>query len=284
MSDNIASQAQYYNNFRLIKRDVKSVVHLEDIEDKMFWNHILQRYRPGTYHFLYYSKSEKGNNTRGCSQCLKFLPYLTPDFFICIDSDFRHLMGEPNHDAAHYVIQTYTYSWENHFCEQVSLQAAITDNTAGLGFNFSVFLQNLSQSLYEPLLLLLFCKRIGSNYLTEKTFRIKFKKQCTAAELQYNGRGYVTYIKNQFKNLLDGASSVGFDLNAEAASFKLRGLDPGNAYLHVRGHNLYDLVSCIGKICFKNLGIRFNEDVLNKTPLGGSYWEYTNIAKDLGCF
>ena len=176
MADNILSQARHYNNLPIIKRDIRSVVHLEDAEDEPFWDTILQRVRPGKYHYVHYSKSEKGNDTTGCDQCLKFRPYLTSRFFICIDSDLRYLMGEANLDATHYVIQTYTYSWENHYCQSGALQSSITANATGLGFDFSIFYSELSHALYEPLLLLLYCKRTDNILLTEKLFRQIFKK------------------------------------------------------------------------------------------------------------
>ena len=109
--DVIESQAKYYNNIPFVSPKYRSVVHLEDDEDKVFWDTMLQRFRPGNYFYVSYSKSEKGNDTHGCDQCLKFFPYLTDRFFVCIDSDFRYLMGEPDIDSDHYVIQTYTYSW-----------------------------------------------------------------------------------------------------------------------------------------------------------------------------
>ena len=281
MADNILSQARHYNNLLLIKRDIRSVVHLEDAEDEPFWDAIIQRVRPGKYHYVHYSKSQNGTDTTGCDQCLKFRPYLTPQFFICIDSDLRYLSGEPNLDAAHYVIQTYTYSWENHHCQSNTLQVSVEANAEGLGFDFGVFYENLSHALYKPLLLLLYCKRTGSNLLTEKSFRQIFKKQCTAAEAGNNGAGYVEYIKQSFAPLLAGSSSIGFDADAESVTYAARGLDKDNAYLHVRGHNIYDLSVYIGRMLSTPLRINFVSDVMNKAAIGGDYWEYKQIENDL---
>lgn len=281
MADNIASQARHYNNLSLIKRNIKAVVHLEDAEDELFWNTVLQRVRPGEYHFVHYSKSQNNHDTKGCDQCLKFRPYLTPKFFICIDSDFRYLMGEPDMDATHYVIQTYTYSWENHFCHSNTLQASVMENVEGMEFDFSLFFANLSKVLYEPLLLLLYCKRTDNTLLTEKMFRQILKTQCTAIEAQNNGIGYVNYIKQSFAPLLDGSAAIGFNANVEASIYAAKGLTQENAYLHVRGHNIYDLAVYIGKMFSRPFRIGFEADVLKKAAIGGSYWEYTEIEKDL---
>lgn len=87
-------QARYYDNIPLRDRSIKAVVHLEDAEDIQFWNHQLQNAHPATYRYITYSKNGKGTNTRGCEQCLRYKPYLTKRFFICIDSDLRQLRGE----------------------------------------------------------------------------------------------------------------------------------------------------------------------------------------------
>ena len=248
MANNILSQARHYSNLPIIKRDVRSVVHLEDAEDETFWDTILQRVRPGKYHYVSYSKSENGNIAKGCDQCLKFRPYLNSRFFVCIDSDMRYLKEEQDLDAAHYVIQTYTYSWENHYCQENSLQTSITGHADGFGFNFSVFLANLSHAIYEPLLLLLYCKRIGSDLLTESTFNRLMKKQCTAEESKNDGNGYVQYITQTFMPFLSLALSIGFNLTFESAYFSTIGLNRNNAYMHVKGHNIYELTKYIGKI------------------------------------
>ena len=105
------SQAEYWKNLPIIDRSIKACVHLEDEEDIFFWDTILQKCDAGKYHYIPYSKSKEGYDTHGCEQCLKFLPFLSDTFFICIDSDYRYLLQQPNIDAKHYVLQTYTYSW-----------------------------------------------------------------------------------------------------------------------------------------------------------------------------
>ena len=281
MADNILSQARHYSNLSLIKRDVRSVVHLEDAEDETFWDQILQRVRPGKYHYVPYSKSENGNIAKGCGQCLKFRPYLNSRFFVCIDSDLRYLMKEQDLDAAHYVIQTYTYSWENHYCQENSLQTSIAEHADGFGFNFSVFFSNLSHAIYEPLLLLLYCKRVGCDLLNERSFNSLLKKQCTAAEVQNDGMGYVQYIIQAFATFLLKGESVGFNMSAESANFASMGLNRDNAYMHIRGHNIYERTTYIGKMFSRPLQLNFQKDVVKNVTVGGSYWEYERIEDDL---
>ena len=118
--DWIKKQAMLYRNLSFTNR-YQAIVHLEDKEDEMFWDYQLQSVKPGRFRYLYYSKNNNGTDTRGCEQCLRFRPYLTDRFFICIDSDLRLLKGEEGLTADNHIAQTYTYSWENHLCELANL-------------------------------------------------------------------------------------------------------------------------------------------------------------------
>lgn len=93
--------------------NVDAVVHVEDWDDIWFWQQLLPKYRAGRYKFIPATMNEKGNRTTGCTQCLKYRDFLSQKFFICIDSDLRRLQGEIL-SAEDGVLQTYTYSWENH--------------------------------------------------------------------------------------------------------------------------------------------------------------------------
>lgn len=88
---NIEIQAEYYRNIPILDRKFKASVHLEDEEDELFWDTMLQAHRPGHYFYIYYSKNDNDNETHGCTQCLKYKQFLSKNFFICIDSDLRHL-------------------------------------------------------------------------------------------------------------------------------------------------------------------------------------------------
>lgn len=282
--DWILSQARYFNNIPILVPDYRSVVHLEDEEDKVFWDTVLQRGRPGHYFYVSYSKSEKGNDTKGCDQCLKYKQYLSERFFICIDSDLRYLLSNSSLPVTPFIIQTYTYSWESHYCDAASLQSSVEANSTGFGFDFSIFLTNLSHALYQPLLLLLFCKRNEISYLKENEFRQIIKNQCSWKESQNNGQGYVAYLQSRFTPLITGADSIGFDPAEESARYASMGLNLDNAYLHVRGHNIYDLVSYIGRMYSKHARMSFDEEILGKVSVGGEYWEYTRIIDDLQMF
>ncbi len=94
-----------------------AAIHLENKNDEVFWGKILHEVYPqGRFRFISSSRSISGNMTSGCTQCLQYRDFLDKHFWIAIDSDYRYLSEEPDIDAKHFILQTYTYSFENHFC------------------------------------------------------------------------------------------------------------------------------------------------------------------------
>ena len=186
MGNFIEQQALDFANVSLIQRDVVASVHLEDWEDVLFWDTVIQRVRRGRYNYISYSKADSGHRASGSSQCMKYVGYLSKQFFVCVDSDMNYLMQTPGMDEEHYVAQTYTYSWENHYAQ------------------------------------------------------------------------------------------------AEAARYADLGLTEGNAYLHVRGHNLYDLLKSIGRQLCSSHCVDFENAVLNASlPDENCYWELRRVSADL---
>lgn len=94
-----------------------AAVHIENKNDEVFWWKVLHdAYPQGRFRFISGSRSISGNMTSGCTQCLQYRDFLDKHFWIAIDSDYRYLSEEPDIDAKHFILQTYTYSFENHFC------------------------------------------------------------------------------------------------------------------------------------------------------------------------
>lgn len=270
----IEDQANYYKNYHLRYRDTVAVVHLEDDEDKKFWNAELQNTKSGEYHFITQSKSNEGNDTSGCEQCLKYSPYLNRRFFICIDSDLRLLRGEEGLIPENYIAQTYAYSWENHSCEYFHLDDRFKTKVPDSEFSFETFLRNLSQIVYKPLLYLVYHKTPDLNSKWNIT---KFNKciptQLKRAELENNGDTYLQKVRMLLETEL-ASLSIPEDFSVES-------LTPENAYLHIQGHKLYDLIVNIGTMLCKGKGVAFKSEVLdNGFPILG-YPEINNVHSDL---
>ena len=271
--DWIRKQARLYQNLARTIR-YQAVVHLEDKEDEYFWDYQLQSVRPGRYRYLYYSKSNKGTDSRGCEQCLRFRPYLTDSFFICIDSDLRLLRGERGLAATNHIAQTYTYSWENHLCEATHLNKrkdkAITDSD----FDLQLFLHSFSKIVYMPLLYLI---QYGADSKTNQMWNISKFNSCiplqpSRTDLIDNGAVYLAKVKDNFNKALA-------DLANEAK--KVESITEENAYLHIQGHQLYKLVMHIGSMLCGRTAIAFKTDILDKSLHINGYDEIDSLQSDL---
>ena len=283
MADVYQEQAQFFANVPLMQSGVVASVHLEDADDKDFWNAMLQIRHPGSYYFITHSRSPKGFDTKGCEQCLKYRPYLSKRFFICIDSDMRYLMQEPGLDAGNYICQTYTYSWENHYCEASALQRRFEkvcpDKVAT--FDYQQFLTALSEVLYKPLLLLLFCLKNDKPNFSMRMFSACLPNQCKRAELADNGKLLIESIAKNFEPHLNSPFAQSVSLENEKAYCQSLGVNEQNAYLHVRGHNLFDLVAYIGDLLCRGTSISFRNDVLVYDLPSQNYWEIKKVASDI---
>ena len=270
-----------YANVPMIDRRYTASVHLEHKADELFWDAVLQATHKGQYNYIYGSRVEKdGNLTSGVDQCLRYKPYLSKTFFVCIDSDLRYLLQESGIDAGHYILQTYTYSWENHYCMAEQIQQRLTELSpeAATKFNFVSFLNQLSCSAYEPLLYLLEAldkKLVQSNMVG--SFKECFPRQCTAAVLGNNGAQLISQIQANLLQFMTNPAFVQIDIAAAKEKYQQMGLTPTNAYLHLRGKNIFGLLAHIGNMIYRP----FREKVLLQSLNFFGYWEIDNVLKDM---
>ncbi len=271
--DWIRKQALLYRNLALTNR-YQAVVHLEDKEDESFWDNQLQQVKRGRYCYLYFSKSDSGTDSRGCEQCLRFRPYLTDKFFICIDSDLRLLKGEDGLNVANHIAQTYTYSWENHLCEVHQLCKRMERNSASDTFDLMAFIAAFSKIVYRPLLYLV---HYSANSHLNKLWNVSKFNACIPLqpkrmELEENGKIYLNNMRQRFDEAIDGLE----ELPAVVPS-----LTEANAYLHIQGHQLYKLVLHIGTQLYRGRKVAFKSEVLDKGFHTTGYDEIEALQRDL---
>lgn len=258
----------------------RATVHLENRDDEWFWDVMLQKYRPGKYNYIYYSQNKGGNNTSGCIQCLKYRNYLSYLFFICIDSDYRFLQQEVGLTPANYILQTYTYSWENHYCYanqlQNNLQRAATE--VAIRFDFKIFLRNYSHAIYESLLLFLFMNRRNLAGFEQKKFNQLTATQYQDGDLADNGQNIIRRISKNLSLFIEPLKvGIAFDYGQEKDRYEALGLNADNAYLHFRGHNVYNLIRSIGSHLCKE----FDYEVMLHQLAFGAYWEIDKCKDDI---
>ena len=284
MANLIEQQAIDFANVPIIQRGIKASVHLEDWEDVLFWDTMIQRVSPGRYNYLAYSKAGNGERATGSSQCLRYMEFLSERFFVCIDSDMRYLLNEAGIDSDHFISQTYTYSWENHYClaEQVQKRLVALSPEAATKFDFGDFLSQLSQNAYEPLLYLLGAldkQLVPSNIVG--TFNDCFPLQCTAAVLGNSGAQLISQIKADLRQFVCNPAFAQIDIAFMKEKYRHLGLTESNAYLHIRGKNIFGLLAHIGNIVCRPYKINFKDNVLLPSLQLSGYWEIDTINADI---
>lgn len=272
--DWISKQAKLYRNLSLTNR-YTAIVHLEDKEDEKFWDYQLQHVKPGHYRYLYYSKNNNGTDTRGCEQCLRFRPYLTDRFFICIDSDLRLLKGEGGLTASNHIAQTYAYSWENHLCESLHISELMKQKIGQVNFDIKEFMAAFSEIVYMPLLYLV---RYSANGNLNKFWNISKFNACIPlqpkrSDLDDNGKVYLSVIKSRFEQELKNLTEQPID--------KIESVTEENAYLHIQGHLLYKMMLHIGTLLCRGTGVAFKSDILDKCLHTTGYEEIESLQRDL---
>lgn len=257
--ENIDRSAHYAGAARRFALDAKmmrcrAAVHVENKDDIAFWSAVLKHFRPeDKFHFIAGSRNEYGNETHGVTQCLKYFDYLSPDFFICIDSDYRYLLRERKMNVKHFVMQTYTYSFENHHCFADGLDGVCSRVTRlkNTVFDFRRFLKEFSSILYDLFIWHLYFQNADPSRFSQfefdayislsnsKNFPLTRDNAGRALdELRTRVERKTGYLGRQYPNA---------DLEVVREKYRKLGLTPDNVYLYVRGHNLYDLISLICK-------------------------------------
>lgn len=266
----------------------RAAVHVENKDDIIFWSAVLKHFRPGErFHFIAGSRNEFGHETSGVTQCLKYFDFLSRDFFICIDSDYRYLLKEQGIDADHFVIQTYTYSFENHHCfadglDDVCGRVTHLKNNV---FDFRKFLTDYSRIIYDLFIWHLYFLNSDPSHFTKYDFnsyvniitikskvRITERVACALDVLRSRVEKKVGYLGRKYPNA---------DLQLIKDRYKALGLTPDTAYFFVRGHNLYDMISCISKEVCKNLLEQEKNGRSTREAIANLYRDRNNVDLQL---
>ncbi len=165
----------------------------------------MRHYKPDDSFSLIFGSRTTGS---GCTQCFKYKDFLDGQFLIAIDSDFRYLLQEPDIDMAHYILQTYTYSFENHYCHEENIEKALSischDNGISHLFSFTDFLRKYASIVYPLFIHLLYCLRTSNGLYTKDDFfhalNLPPKQQQMVEE---NGQKVLDILKQQIEKDLD---------------------------------------------------------------------------------
>jgi hypothetical protein len=240
-------------------RRCEAAVHVEAEIDMHFWRSIFHRYAPEKkYHFIAHSRSWTGSESSGVTQCLNFTPYLSKQFFICIDSDYRYLLQEHGIDIKHFIFQTYTYSIENHFCAAPGLDWVCEQSCGAKNelFDFELFLRRYSEVVYELFIWHIYAHITGMFHFDRYELNqfIKIRRNPPFPVIKNNGASEISIVAQQIESKLGRLQRDYPEVDVEPIKDKLAavGVHPENLYLFLRGHDLFDTVVAIGRrVCEK---------------------------------
>jgi len=206
---------------------------------------------------------------------LKFQGFFSQRFFTCIDSDFRYLNGE-NISADNGIVQTYTYSWENHCAYHTRL------NKGMIGFDFALFMTEFSAIIHKGLIFLLFQQQNGLNHFTPKQLKKCIAQQYKKGDEVDNGKAILKRIGEELECKLN--NSIGydtFDYKRWSEFYETKGVNKENAYLYVRGHNLYNMLLSIGNKLYTGTNTDFEKDILLAPISFDIYPEIQKVGEDI---
>lgn len=238
----------------------RAAVHVENKDDIVFWSGVLKHFRPNDrFHFIAGSRNEFGHETSGVTQCLKYFDYLSPDFFICIDSDYRYLSHERRINVRYFVIQTYTYSFENHHCFAEGLDAVCSRVThlENRVFDFRRFLKEYSRIIYDLFVWHLYFLGADPSVFSKFEFNKYLNLNYSKSRLIVGE--HTDRALDDLRSRVDrktgyfGRRYPHADLQTIREKYEALGLTPDTVYLFVRGHNVYDMIVCILKEVCKTM-------------------------------
>lgn len=263
---NVNSEAQHQANI-LTNTPNRIKVMVEDEVDIVVWHKILKKAAPHLEFEIGPYSYDSTVNGKGKSNVLKFADRFKKNFIGCVDSDFDWLLQDWTQDGDvirnnAYILQTYAYSIENlasqpygdsdcmlecvmHSCElQVNLDA-----------DYSTFIVALSAAVYDILIwhLLMWKNQIEedkisdgwkyifgndhySDILKDSTLSIEAKRNAILNRFEEKAKDLRNQYEGEYPNLIGDKAAL------EAELRSTYGIQPDNAYLFVRGHNLHDFL------------------------------------------
>ncbi|MBQ0090406.1 MAG: DUF4435 domain-containing protein [Prevotellaceae bacterium] len=223
---------------------------VEDVADIAFWQKVLT---PNTKNkkVKFFPFVRNGlNRITGKSYIMKHQSQANANYILCVDSDLDFILGKADFDSGHYILQTYTYSWENHHCWSKALQLTWVQWQKNVEFDFTAFLQALSTVIFDAFVLMITKKRLSHKGFTQDALcNCLDKVQGNQKDaLLNNGAGILTNISdNIISKLANVEPETNDELQATINRLEQLGVNQYNCYLYMQGHSVFNLVNRIGK-------------------------------------
>lgn len=234
------------------------VVEIEDSIDKGFWEDILKEQCPAKdFHFNPYhtvlNDNDIGNRVKGKTRIMEMADQMNDYHIGCIDSDYDWILSDYCNKGKtinnnKYLLQTYAYSFENLVCLSSTLNDFCQETTEECtDIDFNDYVQKVSEVIYPLLIWSVYLYSKGNHDFTPTAWHDILISTLKDAEAS------LALIKERIKAKLDElntshTSEIAERNNMQDSLSKKKGITEENAYLFVRGHELFDhLVNSILK-------------------------------------
>lgn len=239
-------------------------VEVESSMDKGFWKDILEEQCPSKdFHFNPYhtvlKEGDTGNRIEGKTRIMEMADRMNEKHIGCIDSDYDWILSDYcdkgkaiNNNK--YLLQTYAYSFENLLCVSSTLNDFCQETTEeNTDVDIADYIQKVSVVIYPLLVWSVYLCRKDNRDFTPTAWHnilISTLKDTESSLALIEER--VKQKLNEFENNHD-SKILEKDEMKEALS-KAKGITEDNAYLFIRGHELFDhLVNSILKPIIEGL-------------------------------
>jgi hypothetical protein len=228
-------------------------VEVEDTIDKAFWSDLLGELCPEKeFHFDPYHTilNEDGSSVltgKGKSQIMNASADFNAWHIGCVDSDYDWILSDHTEagkaiSGSKYLLQTYAYSIENLMCLSSTLGDFCSENTEETSeFDFVDYFTRLSKAIYPLLVWSTYLYSKGNHVFTPTAWRevmVNTEKdaEVSLATIEAKAR---TKIEEFDKNY---AGEIADKKNFELSCICQKDITEDDAYLYVRGHDLFDQI------------------------------------------
>lgn len=234
------------------------MVEIEDSIDKGFWEDILKEQCPSKdFHFNPYhtvlNDDDTGNRVKGKTRIMEMADQMNDWHIGCIDSDYDWILSDycdkgKAINGNKYLLQTYAYSFENLVCLSSTLNNFCLETTEeSTDVDFADYVQKVSAVIYPLLIWSVYLYSKENHDFTPTAWHdilISTLKDTEASLSLIEERVMTKLTELDTKH----ASEIAERNNMKDSLSKVKGITEKNAYLFVRGHELFDhLVNSILK-------------------------------------
>ncbi len=241
--ENVALNVKLDTQLSLLRKNLKGfAVRIESEKDESFWRPLIESILPDKT-LVFYTFFSEASNTKGKTDIKKYMDFADKNLIFCIDADYDYLLENTDYIGKPFVFHTYVYTIENIFSYSEGLKETLEKaiNTEGVPFDFEDFFKEYFNIIYDLLSYSLYSEKIKDGKLTRDNCgkMVGFLKlnniENDLIELKIKLEKEAEIFKRQYGNLAD--------FNSFLMRLNELGLTKNNAYLFVRGHDLFDNVT-----------------------------------------